>query len=286
MITRLFFQKSLLAAYALVAATILFYLPLALAEEDANSAALSTQVLIGNPLENLSDDDGKSLAEPVYLNYVWVPKGSLQVHLDFLHTRADNDASRWVFPQAWLRYGVTDKLQVVVKPPSYARVDLGRGLPLFQGVEGLYTGVQYNLDDKPGGIDVAVEGGVWSPTASEGLDFPNVTPEAKLYIQGELPFKSWAYFELPARLVETNPRSKFFFEPFAIAGHVVRPNVSVFVSYKGFWVENFTNSHEVGGGLSINLRPTTQVNLYTGSGIGPGSPKLFAGLFFSQRFDG
>lgn len=257
------------------------------------SAAIAEALLTNretNPTNNTSQpvaNEAPVTIEPVNLNYVWVPKGSLQVHLDFIHNRSDNDASLWSLPQAWLRYGVTDKLQAVLKPPNYKRVGLPRGTgSAIQGWESIYTGVQYNLDDKPGGIDMAVEGGVWSPTRSDGLDFRNVVPEGKLYLQSSLPKNSWIYGELPMRVVETSPRTKFEFEPFVIAGHVIRSNTSLFVIYKGFWFENIRNSHELGGGISYNFTPVTQMNLYSGFGVGPGSPKFHVGVFLSQRFDG
>ncbi len=246
---------------------------------------LALTLILILPLKGMAQTTTTSPAilEPETLNYVWVPKGSLQIHTNFLHTRSDNDGSLWTLPEAWLRYGLTRKLQAVFKPPNYIR--FGGQRPARQGWESIYTGAQYNLDNKPGGIDAAIETGVWLPTRSDGMDFQNVTPELKAYYQQPLPKQSWFYVEIPVRLVETSPRAKFMVEPFAIAGHVIHPKASLFVSYKGFWLENVRNSHEVSGGISYNLNNTQQINLYTGSGIGPGSPKFVVGAFISVRLD-
>lgn len=153
------------------------------------------------------------------------------------------------------------------------------------GWESLYTGVQYNLDDKPGGIDVAVEGGIWMPTRSDGMIYQNPTPELKGYFQTSLPGKCWFYTEVPVRLVETSPRAKFMVELFIISGHAFHKKASVFISYRGFFFENIRNSHEIAPGISLALSKTKQLNLFSGIGIGPGSPKFFVGAFLSMRLD-
>lgn len=207
-----------------------------------------------------------------------VPRNALQIETGLTYEKITRRASNLSGPEALLRYGLADKLELRVGLPNYNRFES----PDAEGFDDLYLGAKIQLGSHRG-TDFALIPAVFIPAGRRGIRSESVTPELKVTYARDIGAYALSGMVHVASVEEEGERST----PFQLTnslGIPVKERIGMFLEHILGAQDGERPAHILHSGFTYQPRPDRQFDLHYGFGLTPNAPDFFIGAGFSIRF--
>jgi len=210
-----------------------------------------------------------------------VATGRVQLESGLTFTSGDDDTLE--APEALLRIGLADRLELRLEAPSYARSDPGD-----DGFGDSSLGFKLELADQRGARPaLALIGSVGLPTGESDLAADPLQPGAILAASWDLPHELALGLNAGATSADDGAGDNFSeYSASAALGFPIAGDLSGFVEYYGLYRSGGGGGpeHVADGGLTYLITPDVQLDVRVGVGLNDRAPDWLVGAGLSIRF--
>jgi len=210
-----------------------------------------------------------------------VAPGRVQLESGLTFTSAGADTLEG--PEALLRIGLVDRLELRLEAPSYTWADAGD-----DGLGDSSLGFKLELAEQSGARPaLAIIGEVGLPTGDSDLTTDHLQPGAILAASWDLPSEIAIGLNAGATSADDGAGDNFSeYSASAALGFPITGDLSGFVEYYGLYRSGGGggSEHVVDGGLTYLITPDVQLDVRVGAGLNDRAPDWLVGAGLSVRF--
>lgn len=209
-----------------------------------------------------------------------IPRGSLQLELGGTWERGEDGAGAHSGPEALLRWGVTDRLELRFELPEWVEADAD-GLGALRSDAAI--GAKLQIGPR-GAWDIAAIGAVSIPTGDNELTSDEPDPLVAL-VAGRDVGRSWSFaMQLVAAWPTLDDARELETVVTAVAGTGLGERVGTFVEVAATIPAHGGSAVVLHNGYTYQAGRTWQVDVHLGAGITDSAPDFFVGAGLVARF--
>lgn len=243
--------------------------------------------------QKLSKQEPLTTSRPSFTDAaITVPKGSLQIETGASFLDNNDDTWQWSLPEALLRLGLTDDMELRFTAPLYTYQKKDDGDTLINNFGDIAIGLGHH-HELPGKLDIAVYPLLNLPTGARKASANAVDPELRVVLSKNLTERLQVASMLDARWTTSREALQdAVLTPSVIASYRLNERLTSFVEYAGIIPtgtdpnSRARDSHWLQAGILCLLRPRHQVDVRVAAGLNKDAPNLIVGFGYSYRLDG
>lgn len=230
--------------------------------------AFCSQAAMAQSGEPINTDRPSFSTSPLVLS-----PGVWQIETGYTYTDVDSDTSVQSLPQALLRFGLNDEVELRLTLPSLASYDSPGDDD--SGLTDAALGVKFRLTDDNASTPVAFLAGISLPTGDDGFTTDSWDPMIGV---------AWSHSRFFGTATITRYDGDYTFENGVGASFALRNASSLFAEWQATFPDNGGSLQRLNAGWLWSPRNNLQWDVNTSIGLNDRAPDFALGGGFSYRF--